>query len=29
MFHGACEKIDPVLCLNHDIIARQLNALHN
>jgi hypothetical protein len=29
MFHGACEKIDPVLWLNHDIIARQLNALHN
>lgn len=29
MFHGASEKIAPVLWLNHDIIARQLNALHN
>jgi len=29
MFHGAAEKIAPVLWLNHDIIARQLNALHN
>ena len=28
MFHGAAEKIGPVLWLNHDIIARQLNALH-
>jgi hypothetical protein len=28
MFHGAAEKIAPVLWLNHDIIARQLNALH-
>jgi hypothetical protein len=28
MFHGASEKIDPVLWLNHDIIARQLNELH-
>ena len=28
MFHGASEKIAPVLWLNHDIIARQLNALH-
>jgi hypothetical protein len=29
MFHGASEKIAPVLWLNHDIIARQLNELHN
>jgi hypothetical protein len=28
MFHGAAESIGPVLWLNHDIIARQLNALH-
>ncbi len=28
MFHGASEKIAPVVWLNHDIIARQLNALH-
>ena len=28
MFHGASEKIAPVLWLNHDIVARQLNALH-
>ena len=28
MFNGAAEKIAPVLWLNHDIIARQLNALH-
>jgi hypothetical protein len=28
MFHGAAEKIGPVLWLSHDIIARQLNALH-
>ncbi|SFD45004.1 enoyl ACP reductase FabMG family protein [Massilia yuzhufengensis] len=28
MFHGASEKIAPVLWLGHDIIARQLNALH-
>jgi hypothetical protein len=28
MFHGAAEKIAPVLWLNHDIIARELNALH-
>jgi hypothetical protein len=28
MFHGAAEKIAPVLWLNHDIIARKLNALH-
>ncbi len=28
MFHGAAEQIAPVLWLNHDIIARQLNALH-
>ncbi|NML59731.1 hypothetical protein HHL21_01200 [Massilia sp. RP-1-19] len=28
MFHGAGEKIGPVLWLNHDIIAKQLNALH-
>jgi hypothetical protein len=28
MFHGAAEKIAPVLWLNHDIIARQLNELH-
>jgi hypothetical protein len=28
MFHGAAEKIAPTLWLNHDIIARQLNALH-
>ena len=28
MFHGAAEKIAPVLWLNHDIIAKQLNALH-
>jgi hypothetical protein len=29
MFHGASEKIAPVLWLNHDIIARKLNELHN
>ena len=28
MFHGAAEQIGPVLWLNHDIIARKLNALH-
>jgi hypothetical protein len=28
MFHGASEKIAPVLWLSHDIIARQLNDLH-
>ena len=28
MFHGAAESIAPVLWLNHDIVARQLNALH-
>ena len=28
MFHGAAEQIGPVLWLNHDIIARQLNTLH-
>ena len=28
MFHGAAEKIGPVLWLGHDIIARELNALH-
>jgi len=28
MFHGASEKIAPVLWLSHDIIARQLKALH-
>jgi DNA-binding transcriptional MerR regulator len=28
MFHGAAEKIAPVLWLNHDIIARRLNTLH-
>ena len=28
MFHGAGEKIGPTLWLNHDIIAKQLNALH-
>jgi hypothetical protein len=28
MFHGAAEKIASVLWLNHDIIARKLNALH-
>jgi hypothetical protein len=28
MFHAAAEQIGPVLWLNHDIIARQLNALH-
>ncbi|MBC7453504.1 MAG: hypothetical protein H7335_07320 [Massilia sp.] len=28
MFHGAAERIGPVLWLNHDIVARQLNALH-
>jgi hypothetical protein len=28
MFHGASERIAPVLWLNHDIIARQLNASH-
>ena len=28
MFHGAAEKIAPVLWLSHDIIARQLNELH-
>jgi hypothetical protein len=29
MFHGAAEKIGPVLWLNHDIIARKLNELHH
>jgi len=28
MFHGAAENIGPVLWLNHDIVARQLHALH-
>ena len=28
MFHGASEKIAPVVWLNHDIIARQLAELH-
>ena len=28
MFHGAAEQIGPVLWLNHDVIARKLNALH-
>ncbi|CUI08464.1 enoyl ACP reductase FabMG family protein [Massilia antarctica] len=28
MFYGAAEKIAPVVWLNHDIIARQLNLLH-
>jgi hypothetical protein len=28
MFHGAAEEIGPVLWLNHDVIARKLNALH-
>lgn len=28
MFHGAAEQIGPVLWLNHDIVAKQLNALH-
>lgn len=28
MFHGAAAKIAPVLWLNHDIVARQLNAMH-
>lgn len=28
MFHGASERIAPVLWLSHDIIARQLNELH-
>jgi hypothetical protein len=28
MFHGASEKIAPVMWLNHDIIAKQLNELH-
>ena len=28
MFHAAAEKIGPVLWLNHDIVARQLTALH-
>ena len=28
MFYGAAEKIAPVVWLNHDIIARKLNALH-
>lgn len=28
MFHGAAQQIGPVLWLNHDIVARQLNALH-
>jgi hypothetical protein len=28
MFHGAAEQIGPVLWLSHDIIAKQLNALH-
>ena len=28
MFYGAAEKIAPVVWLNHDIIARQLNTLH-
>lgn len=29
MFHGAAEEIGPVVWLNHDIIARELNALHS
>jgi hypothetical protein len=29
MFHAAAEAIGPVLWLNHDIIARQLNLLHS
>ena len=28
MFHGAAEQIGPVLWLNHDVIAKKLNALH-
>lgn len=28
MFYGAAEKIAPVLWLSHDVIAKQLNALH-
>ena len=28
MFHGAAEQIGPVLWLNHDVIAKQLIALH-
>ena len=28
MFYGAAEKVAPVVWLNHDIIARKLNALH-
>ena len=28
MFHATAEKIAPVVWLNHDIIARQLNAIH-
>lgn len=28
MFHATAEKIAPVVWLNHDIIAKQLNALH-
>ena len=28
MFHAVAEKIAPVIWLNHDIIARELNALH-
>ena len=28
IFHAACEKISPVLWLNHDIIARQLNNMN-
>jgi hypothetical protein len=28
MFHAVAEKIAPVVWLNHDIIARELNALH-
>ena len=28
MFHATAEKVAPVVWLNHDIIAKQLNALH-
>ena len=28
MFQGAAEQIGPVLWLNHDTIAKKLNALH-
>ena len=29
MFHAMSEPLAPVVWLNHDIIARQLNSVHN